>query len=412
MAISANAVYEVRTTGTQTGGAFFVTGASGTDYSQQPNPQYDITDASAAGAGMVITTAAAAADMVGNGLFAVGGTNVTANKRYEILSVNVGVSITVAGAANLMSGAGSSDVHVHIGGAFLMGGTLDDDFTEDLQPGNLVYVQNGTYTIGENVSQAKDGSTALFIKWIGYISTRTTTPYGTDRPIFAFGANNCTWGDRSKFSNISFTTTAAAGITTGTTNIFVNCKVVNSSASAGRYGVGDTGGLVAVACEFISTNGIAVNCASYSANLNNCYIHDSNVGVTIGSQYTNIISCVIDTCVTGVSLGATTQNIITNCTIYGCTTGIAITTGTDNRFINSIITGCTTGASCSSALYSNLFDYCCWNNGAGDTSNLVKGPHDITADPLLADPANGNFTLAAGSPCFNAGATLGTSTGL
>lgn len=41
-----------------------------------------------------------------------------------------------------------------------------------------------------------------------------------------------------------------------------------------------------------------------------------------------------------------------------------------------------------------------WNNNYG---GIIRGSHDISADPLLVDPANGDFHLAPGSPCIDAG---------
>jgi uncharacterized repeat protein (TIGR01451 family) len=44
-----------------------------------------------------------------------------------------------------------------------------------------------------------------------------------------------------------------------------------------------------------------------------------------------------------------------------------------------------------------------WNNIGGNYSGLTPGLHDISADPLLVDPASGDFHLAPGSPCIDAG---------
>ena len=44
-----------------------------------------------------------------------------------------------------------------------------------------------------------------------------------------------------------------------------------------------------------------------------------------------------------------------------------------------------------------------WSNAAGDYSDCTPGITDISADPLLLDPAAGDFHLAFGSPCIDAG---------
>jgi hypothetical protein len=492
MAISANAVYEVRTTGTQTGGGLFVTGASGSDFSQQDAPQYDITDASAAGAGQVITTTAAAADMVGNGLFAVGGTNVTANKRYEILSVVVGTSITVAGASNLMSGAGSGDVHVHIGGAFAFGGALDDEFHEDLVAGNKVYVQNGTHTFGEAVSMAADGSVTKPITFIGYKTTRSTIPTGSDRPILDGGANNYVIaGNYVYYDYITFTTTASSGINpNGTGNIFYQCKATNTSESASRYAFKATGyNVTFIQCEEVSKKGMAFGVVAGTSVIN-CYAHDSNYGLYVGAAGAVIKGNIIESCYGAcVYITASYALTVIENTIRAGLCGIQ-SDGSDysDIFISNIIADCITGANWTSSVGSNFWTNNCWDSITTDVTNVVKGTTDITQDPLLAsgvvigtdgvtnaapgltftaasNPFLGvtssdclviveagtgaalgcytissvdgigqltlatspgaskanidyiivkgtDFTLSAGSPCFNAGLTLGTVCGL
>jgi uncharacterized repeat protein (TIGR01451 family) len=44
-----------------------------------------------------------------------------------------------------------------------------------------------------------------------------------------------------------------------------------------------------------------------------------------------------------------------------------------------------------------------WHNAGGDYEGISPGAHDISIDPLLADPANGDFHLQPGSPCIDAG---------
>jgi parallel beta-helix repeat protein len=47
-----------------------------------------------------------------------------------------------------------------------------------------------------------------------------------------------------------------------------------------------------------------------------------------------------------------------------------------------------------------------WNNTGGNYYDINPGLHDISLDPLLVDHANGDFHLAPGSPCIDAGDPL------
>jgi len=102
---------------------------------------------------------------------------------------------------------------------------------------------------------------------------------------------------------------------------------------------------------------------------------------------------------------------------YGCVvigqggsgTEIINNTFDDNRFacysfggnglvINNIITNCELRGiqvTFFTVDYNNV-----WNN---DNSGTTVGLHDISADPLYADPANHDYTLTPGSPCIDAG---------
>src|SRR5580700_5454967 len=82
------------TNGADTNGGGFVQGSSGTDWSQQNAAQYALTGMSATSSGPNITTSSASNDMVGNIIQITGGTNFTTGF-YQIISVNVNLSITV-----------------------------------------------------------------------------------------------------------------------------------------------------------------------------------------------------------------------------------------------------------------------------------------------------------------------------
>ena len=405
-AINAACVWEIRTTGAQANGGGFKTGASGTDYSQQDAAQYALTTVTSAGETVVMTHASAAAVMVGNICYVVSGTNATVGW-YEIISVNVGVDITVD--RDWCTGAVTNGA-VNVGGAFLLGGTLSDEFTEALVAGNTIHVKTGTYTATEAVAQAVDGTALLPITWIGYTAARNDATVGTNRPLFDFTGYNLTFGDYTVGKNIRFTPSNANGVIGGFYSTFYNCKFTNASATAGRYAFYSVTSKL-VSCECSSTNGIAIY-AEGPDTIINCYVHDSSTGIQSASSSAKIVGNVIDTCTTGISYTAATpiNHVAMQNTIYNCTTGISGGGCTASTFVNNIITGCTTGASWTANQTINFWDYNCWNNTT-DVSNVTKGPHDITADPLLTDPANGDFTLQAGSPCLDAGAQMGTDQG-
>jgi len=44
-----------------------------------------------------------------------------------------------------------------------------------------------------------------------------------------------------------------------------------------------------------------------------------------------------------------------------------------------------------------------WNNTGGDYYGIAPGPHDISSNPRLVDPASGDFHLRSTSPCINQG---------
>jgi hypothetical protein len=385
----------------------------GYDYSQQAPAQLSLTDLAATSASGWLTLTSATggftALMVGNIIRITSGTNDIPGW-YEITVYTDGNTVTVDRACgsvgNMSAGVGA------VGGAFLIGGTLDDDFTEGVVAGNTNYVKTGSYTLGENISQSIGGTTQLPIRWIGYTTNRRDVTVGTDRPLFTCAANTSAFGAHAILENLRFTATSANGAYILAYSIMINCKSHNSGAAGSAF----TGAGVYtryIHCEGISDGGIAFDPSGDSGTLISCYAHDSATGYVAigGADIVRIYGCVADTCTTGVDLGASLGDIIANCTIYNCTTGISGSTAYSSTFINNIIKDCTTGASWTTATPNNFWDNNCWNNTT-DVSNVTKGPNDITADPLLNDPANGDFTLQAGSPCLDAGLQIGANEGV
>src|SRR3990172_522671 len=93
MALPATTVWEVRTDGNDANGGGFVTGASGTDRSQQAAAQIAYTDLVIGGTTTELTSAAFpfSAAEVGNILNVTGGTGFTTGW-YQVVSVAAGVA--------------------------------------------------------------------------------------------------------------------------------------------------------------------------------------------------------------------------------------------------------------------------------------------------------------------------------
>ena len=168
MALAAGIIWEVRTTGNaQNGGAFNPAG-SGVDYSQQNAAQYALTGVTSGGAGNTVLTASAAADMVGNTIQVISGTNFTTGF-FEITSVSVGVSITCStnnAGASISTGIGAS-------GVMNIGGALTTMLQPDVIAGNQVYVKaTATYTITATQTFSVAGTAGNPITFIGYTTIR------------------------------------------------------------------------------------------------------------------------------------------------------------------------------------------------------------------------------------------------
>jgi len=408
MTINADTVWEIRTTGNQNNGGGFYNRVPGTsiDYSQQDAAQLSLTDivTDAAGTGLFSAVGGFTAAMQGNIIFLTGG-GVTLGW-YEIVSYIDTNNVTIDRSA----GANKTGVTGSVGGAFKIGGSLDSDFFGSTQKaaGNKIWIKSGTYTLGETISPTATGTTALPIIMEGYNTTRGDAPEGSNRPLVSCGssyymnvaANYWHW------KHLRFTGSAL--------NVFVcyfalcyNCYFENTSATANQTACYvSNNNAIFIKCEAKCTNGYTIY---GEATCINCYIHDSRSG----PFYATVIDSIIDTItVAGITLTASSvQKTIRGNVIYNCATGISGGTSYLVNVVNNIIKGCTTGASWSSLAKYPFVDYNCWNN-VTDVVNISKGPHCITADPLLKDPANGDFTLDTGSPCFDAGMQLDAMVGL
>jgi len=414
MPASANTVWECRSTATagNVNGGGFVTGASGTDYSQQNAAQYALTGIASVGSGNTFLTASAAANMVGNFARVVSGTNFTVGW-FEITSVSAGVSVTCAtnaAAVSICTGVGASGV-INIGGSLSLGSTFDDDVFEEFIGGNTCWVRSGNYTLGESISIASASATGtdpIFVK--GYTSTRGDNPIvsGTSQPVIAMGAFSISLPTFWNINYISFTTTAAIGINMGTATTLFQVKCLNTSTTSGRTAIQVGLRSLLSSCEVVCQNGTAVLTANLGQTITGCYIHDSATGISIVFNSTFVTDCVVGSCSSiGISLGSNSagNNRIFNTTINGSSlklsTGINMPAAAspNNSFTNVTISRCAVGISKTSPTQNSNLDFNVnFFDNTADTSNYTKSNTALALNPNFVD-------------ILDLTGTIGTSTG-
>ena len=418
MAILEHTNWDIRTTGAATNGSGFIDSNPGTsvDYSQQDAAQLSLTDLASDGSGTGISsvTGGFTAAMEGNCMYIAGSGWTTG--WYQITAYTDPNTITIDRNAGASQTGGTGNV----GGAWLPNQTDATAFFSTVNKGqyNTCYWKSGTYT---GTWSGQWTVSASYCRWRGYDTTHGDRPILDDRPFIEFGntGGNLYWsgiGGRSDNMRINSSYTSGSNdgvIIGGSYHIQSNCKCTRSGYNGAAAINFSSYEAQIYMSEYISGIGTAVKFADPGFSMSFCYIHDSKAGVAYTS--TSASNCSFDTCIfaniTDVGLAPYAGVKANNCVFYVC--GVAIRfQSTYCTITNSIFHSNTT------ALYSgyeyNLSDnnyY--YNNGTDFDNQAVAGLQDVLGvDPLLADPANGDFTLAAGSPCFNAGWKLGPEVGL
>lgn len=391
MAISNSSVFEVRSTATaaNANGGFYVPGSTGTDFSQQPGAQYNLTLVTTAAADAILLTASAADDMVGNGAHIIGTSNFIAGW-YEIKSVVAGVSITLDRTCTTAAGANGT---VNIGGALSLA-NLDDAVFESCPAGggNVFHVKSGIYNINGAVSMSINGAPARphFIK--GYQDARGDGPTGSSRPTFNMGSVNFTPGTDWQIENMQFTGTATSVLTLSTNDKILYSKISNTSTTVDRVALTIATKSFVLGCEIQSYKGQATNANANTYTVDSCYLHDSksgsaHVSATNGTYTNNIYKNFTTSGITW--SGATTEPAaIARNTFHGCNrTATAILLGSgvvlpriyDNNFSNFNI-----GVN-HQGVENHHFD--AYNNYFNNSANVVGwliNAGSITLDPEFA----------------------------
>jgi hypothetical protein len=407
-AIAAATVWEVRTAGVGTNGCGFnpSNATPGTDFSVQDAAQDSGTDLATAdgipaSGGCIVTSAthnfvdADEGNLIhiteaGDG-FTVGW--------YEIVS-------TDTNAATLDRACGTDGAKT--GGDWAYGGACDLDSSTysseifaAMTAGNTIYILGYAgdavdYTPGEAITVTA-GTDGVPINIIGYITSRTTVPTGTNRPSIDMEANALTTGNYNSTKNIIFTGTAATMWNASTSSIVFNCKATNTSGTANRVAL--TSAVASIFnSEFSSTNGYCLQFTNASF-VYGSYIHDSTSKcVNVGGSSVSFINNIFDTCgISGIYANAAARNdlrIIGN-TFYGAddadAEAIDLANGNKWLVVNNIFANWYEAIAREGAQL--IEDYNMFYSNEAD--GVTLGPNSVAEDPGFTDAANANFTVGA-----------------
>jgi hypothetical protein len=410
MALSGNTVFEVQTGGSDTNGGGFVTGASGTDWSQQASAQYSFADGQSFGTtNFDSATANFGTDVVGNLIRINGGTGSITADWYQIVSRTSATRIVLDRSTGLTTGTGAT---FKIGGALATPGMLGH---ATLLGSNVAqqkaWIKSGTYTLTSSTDNISGGLLNIGGFAVGVVieGYQTTRGDRAARPVISAGSltglsNGMIRGAGSRTTKV---VNLECDANNGTNNnafgagpLFYRCLARN--APAGSNGNGFAGG-AALRCT-------AINC---------------NIGFGGGMQ---AIFCLADTCIVGfsgggcfigsIAKGCTTRGFeasnsrMTNCVAYSCADGYDWTAqlGGPATSTNCISYGNSGFGFRSSANVGGHFLFNCASGGntSGNFSSCTEeGSITLTADPFT-NAAGGDFSLnsAAGGGALLKGAGL------
>lgn len=398
MALSANTVWEVRTAGADTNGAGFVTGAAGTDFSQQDlkntvGSNISTTDAVAVGTGVITSvTAAFTAAIVGNIIYLQGGTGALAAGWYQVTVFTNATTITVD--RNVAAGTG---ITMNIGGAMASLGMVG----ASVIAGHIIHIKAGTYSITSATPNISGGCFSAVgspvILW-GYQAVRGD--FGTQPLLQAAGI-------------ATFTVIANTGADSSVANIDVDCASLASSRAFQIRGFAfrcnafncTNSGFVQSSTAFFArctASGCSTTAAFLNGSMINCVAYNNTVvGFSLTNAGLSAIRCIADS-----NTGATSDGFITSgeATFVNC---VAYANGRDGFRIDedaSNITNCIAESNVGIGINLNgnpdsvlVANNATFGNGTGVSLGTGKGVislNNITGtSTFFIDAANQNFAL-------------------
>ncbi len=324
MALSANTVWEVRTTGADTNGGGFVAGATGTDFSQQDAAQIAYTDMVIDGTTNTKFTSAAnpvTSAHVGNVINIVSGTGFTVQRVY-IVSQAAGVATCDKSLGTLSSTGG----HGNLGGGVA---TIATALTAMVAQ-NIIFVKaSATYVITAGLALANQfvpTNSAPPNQLIGYTTTRTdggraTIQLSTNSNLTAIDASNGQGWYVSNFVIDGNSLTGSRGMNMNTYNVVRNCKVINCLGDGVQLNNGIARLIDSEVTACTSAAGhAAVNSNGQGCSIERCYIHDNTgIAIILGGGGSAVLFCVIASnsgTAQGIVVSGNGQDIIMNNSIY------------------------------------------------------------------------------------------------
>lgn len=400
MALSANTVIELRTTGLDTNSGGYVTGSSGTDFSRQSSPQYSVTDGVTAGTTAVVSaTANFGTDVVGNLIYITGGTGSVATNWYQIISRTNATTIVVDRSTGLTAGTGAT---LHIGGAMLTPGIVS---TMPLLAANVVYIQTGTYSItsaSTNIAGGCLSPTFTGVIWEGYAVTRGDL--GTPPLFQASGISTATIFTTAASSdhiirNVKIdgaSLTAIKGFAPSRSKLYL-CTAINCTA----------GGFAPASTFAYLTRCAATGCSTVAAftGVGTCFACDaySNTitGFSAGGAASAFLFCKSYNNSGATTAGFTTNGqsgvIFSNCTAYNNGQDGYLSNGSGTDCFNSIAeTNGRYGFNLSGGI-SSLINCAVYNNTTANLNftSTTKNQYNLVTgtSTFFTNAAGGDFSL-------------------
>ena len=414
--ISAAAVWDVQTVGSANNGCFFVTGASGMDYSQGgATVQATLTTLSVVNATTTkitvsLTDYTVAAGDVGNGYHNTGGSSTAG--WYEITAVDTGANTwtldrSIGTAGQTVTG--------------IMGGSCASPTSPAnnvATTGNQIYVKgDATYTLGAGITLGTS-STADNILVAGYTTTHgdggSATFQATATSIQMLSLNG-TNPDAWVFENFildcnSQTGTAGLAGNTGSRKVR-NVTVKNCLGTSIRLVSSSAFGFICERCFVTGQggSGISFDMATGGEVCIDCAVYNSGTGAGVGFSMTGAGGIVIRAICEG-NASATTNdcfsitggaNYIDGGMCYNAGRDCYRTSSGSSIVRNSIawtaVGYCfnTTAGSTTTVLNATEMDYNgCGGGGTGDYNNVPAGANDVvlTVDPFT-DVSTNDFSL-------------------